>query len=101
MLDLYPLEYKKILPEDKLILQNNNPPETIIEFFKDQKNLEKINCFSDEGKGWDKSVTELIDNKLYIKFRDKFYFRRGRINCSLNDDIGWRWLGMQFSIKQN
>ena len=101
LLDLYPLEYKKILPEDKLILQNNNPPETIIEFFKYQKNLEKINCFSDEGKGWDKSVTELIDNKLYIKFRDKFNFRRGRINCSLNDDIGWRWLGMQFSIKQN
>ena len=101
LLDLYPLEYKKILPEDKLILQNNNPPETIIEFFKDQKNLEKINCFSDEGKGWDKSATELIDNKLYIKFRDKFNFRRGRINCSLNDDIGWRWLGMQFSIKKN
>ena len=101
LLDLYPLEYKKILPEDKLILQNNNPPETIIEFFDEQKNLEQINCFSDEGKGWDKSVTELIDNKLYIKFRDKFNFRRGRINCSLNDDIGWRWLGMQFSIKQN
>ena len=101
LLDLYPLEYKKILPEDKLILQNNNPPETIIEFFKDQKNLEKINCFSDEGKGWDKSETELIDNMLYIKFRDKFNFRRGRINCSLNDDIGWRWLGLQFSIKQN
>ena len=101
LLDLYPLEYKKILPEDKLILQNNNPPETIIEFFDEQKNLEQINCFSDEGKGWDKSVTELIDNKLYIKFRDKFNFRRGRINCSLNDDIGWRWLGMQFSIRQN
>ena len=101
LLDLYPLEYKKILPEDKLILQNNNPPETIIEFFDEQKNLEQINCFSDEGKGWDKSVTELIDNKLYIKFRDKFNFRRGRINCSLNDDIGWRWLGMQFSIKKN
>ena len=101
LLDLYPLEYKKILPEDKLILQNDNPPETIIEFFDEQKNLEQINCFSDEGKGWDKSVTELIDNKLYIKFRDKFNFRRGRINCSLNDDIGWRWLGMQFSIRQN
>ena len=101
LLVLYPLEYKKILPEDKLILQNDNPPETIIEFFDEQKNLEQINCFSDEGKGWDKSVTELIDNKLYIKFRDKFNFRRGRINCSLNDDIGWRWLGMQFSIKQN
>jgi len=101
LLNLYPLEYKKILPEDKLILQNDNPPETIIEFFDEQKNLEQINCFSDEGNGWDKSVTELINNKLYIKYRDKFNFRRGRINCSLNDDIGWRWLGMQFSIKQN
>ena len=101
LINLYPLEYRKLLPEDKFILQNNNPPETIIEFFDEQKNLKQINCFSDEGKGWDKSITELIDNKLYIKFRDKFTFRRGRVNCSLNDDVGWRWLGIQFSIKQN
>ena len=100
LIDLLPLQYKSITPKDKYIL-NNNPPKLVVEFFKNQKNLNKINCFSDEGKGWDKSVTELIDNKLYIKFRDKFNFRRGRINCSLNDDIGWRWLGMQFSIKQN
>ena len=101
LISLNPLEYNKIIPEDKLILQKNNPPETIIEFFEDQKNLNNINCFSDEGDGWDKSNTELIDKKLYIKFRDKFNFRRGRINCSLNDDIGWRWLGIQFSIEQN
>jgi len=101
LINLYPLEYKKILPEDKFILQNNNPPETIIEFFDEQKNLNQLNCFSDEGKGWDKSITKLIDNKLYIQFRDKFTFRRGRINCSLKDDIGWRWFGIQFSIKQN
>ena len=101
LINLFPLEYRKLLPEDKFILQNNNPPETIIEFFNEQKNLKQINCFSDEGKGWDKSITELIDNKLYIKFRDKFTFRRGRINCSLKDDIGWRWFGIQFSIKQN
>ncbi len=101
LLNLSPLEYKNLFPEDKLINKNNNPPEMFIEFFKNQKNLDKINCFSDEGNGWDKSNTELIDNKLYIKFRDKFSFRRGRINCSLNDDDGWRWLGIQFSIKQN
>ena len=52
-------------------------------------------------ESYKKLDTQLIDNKLYIKFRDKFNFRRGRVNCSLNDDIGWRWLGMQFSIKQN
>ena len=101
LLNLYPLEYKNIIPEDKYVLQNNNPPKTIIEFFEEQKNLEKINCFSDEGNKWDKSIINLEENKLYIEFREKFSFRRGRINCSLNDDIGWRWLGIQFSIEQN
>ncbi len=101
LLNLSPLEYKNIIPKDKYILQDNNPPKTIIEFFEEQKNLDRINCFSDEGNKWDKSKINLIENKLYIKFRDKFNFRRGRINCSLNDDIGWRWLGIQFSIKQN
>ena len=43
----------------------------------------------------------IVENKLYIEFREKFSFRRGRINCSLHDDIGWRWLGIQFSIEQN
>ena len=99
LLNLSPLEYKNFVPEDKYILKSNNPPETIIEFFDDQKNLDKINCFSDEGKGWDKSKTKLVKNKLYIEFRDKFFFRRGRINCSLNDDSGWRWLGIQYSIE--
>jgi len=101
LLNLYPLEYKRIVPEDKYILQNDNPPKTIIEFFEEQKNLDKINCFSDEGNNWDKSKINLVENKLYIEFREKFSFRRGRINCSLNDDIGWRWLGIQFSIEQN
>jgi len=100
LINLFPFEYKNILPEDKYILKNQNPPKTIIEFFKEQKNLEKINCFSDEGSKWDKSKINLIENKLYIEYRDKFSFRRGRINCSLNDDIGWRWFGIQFSIKQ-
>ncbi len=101
LINLFPFEYKKIIPEDKYIAKNNNPPELIIEFFEDQKNLGKINCFSDEGNGWDKSKLNLVKNKLYIKFRDKFNFRRGRINCSLNDNIGWRWFGVQFSIEQN
>ena len=101
LINLFPLEYKNIIPEDKYILQSNNPPKTIVEFFDEQKNLEKISCFSDEGNKWDKSQLKLVENKLYIKFRDKFNFRRGRVNCSLNDDIGWRWFGIQFSIEQN
>ncbi len=101
LINLYPLEYKNITPEDKYILQNKNPPKAIIEFFDKQKNLDKINCFSDEGGKWDKSQLKFIENKLYIEFREKFNFRRGRVNCSLNDDIGWRWFGVQFSIEQN
>ena len=100
IINLYPLEYKSIKPEDKYVLLNNNPPNLIIEFFDNQKNLENINCFSDEGSGWDKSKIELKKNRLYFNFRDKFTFRRGRINCSLKDDIGWRWLGLQFSLEQ-
>jgi peptidoglycan/xylan/chitin deacetylase (PgdA/CDA1 family) len=101
ILNLSPLEYKNIFPEDKYITQNNNPPKAIIEFFDEQKNLDKINCFSDEGKSWDKSNIKIIKNKLYIEFKNKFTFRRGRVNCSLKDYNVWRWLGIQFSIEQN
>tara|TARA_B100001996_G_scaffold341668_1_gene295856 strand:- start:57 stop:689 length:633 start_codon:yes stop_codon:yes gene_type:complete len=97
LINLYPLQYKNIQPADKFI--TNNPPKMIIEFFNEQKNLENINCFSNEGNKWEKSKTEFENNKLFIKFRDKFIFRRGRVNCSLNDELGWRWLGVQFSIK--
>jgi len=100
LIDLLPLQYKSITPKDKYIL-NNNPPKLVIEFFKNQKNLNKINCFSDEGNKWEKSNIKIIDNKLFVNFRENFLFRRGRINCSLNDNEGWRWLGLQFSVKLN
>jgi len=98
LIDLLPLQYKSIMPEDKYVV-NNNPPKLIIEFFNSQKNLNKINCFSDEGNKWEKSNIKIVDNKLIVNFREKFLFRRGRINCSLNDNEGWRWLGLQFSVK--
>ena len=100
IIDLLPLEYKKITPEDKYIT-NNNPPKLEITFFEDQKNLENINCFSDEGNNWKKTKIKFQKNKLLIDFSDKFLFRRGRINCSLNDKEGWRWFGLQFSVKLN
>ena len=40
-------------------------------------------------------------NILSINFREKFLFRRGRVNCSLNDNGVWRWFGVQFSVKQD
>ena len=100
LIDLLPLQYKSIIPEDKYVI-NNNPPKLVIEFFNNQKNLNKINCFSDEGNKWEKSNIKIVDNKLIVNFRENFLFRRGRINCSLNDNEGWRWFGLQFSVKLN
>ena len=101
LIKLLPLQYINIEPEDKLLTINNNPPKMKVNFFKEQKNLELINCFSNEGNEWKKSEIKLINNKLIVNFRDKFLFRRGRINCSLKDKEGWRWFGTQFSIKEN
>ena len=64
------------------------------------KNLKNINCFSNEGNQWRDSLMKFEENVLKINFREKFLFRRGRVNCSLNDDKGWRWFGIQFTIEQ-
>ena len=101
LLNLLPLQYKIITPEEKFITNQNNPPEMIVEFFNEQENLNLINCFSNEGNKWDKSEIKLDKKKLVVKFREKFLFRRGRINCSLNDSDGWRWFGIKFSIEKN
>ena len=100
LINLHPLQFKNLYPNDKY-LTNNNPPKFSVEFFNEQKNLNNINCFSDEGDVWKKSNIHINKNILSIKFREKFIFRRGRINCSLNDNGVWRWFGVQFSIKQN
>ncbi len=99
LIKLLPLQYKSLLPEDKYI-NENNPPKMSIEFFKNQKNLKNINCFSDEGNEWHKTKLELKNQIIFMKFNEKFTFRRGRINCSLKDESGWRWLGMQFTINK-
>ena len=101
IINSYPLEYKKLLPSEKKLDNSNNPPKFSIEFFENQKNLEKINCYSNEGDNWEKSNIKMTNNILSINFRDSFKPRRGRINCSLNDDGKWRWLGVQFIIRPN
>ncbi len=97
IVNLLPFQYKKVIPEEKMI-DDNNPPMMKVEFFKDQI-IDNMNCFSNEGNGWDNSILELEDNILKVKFRDKFKSRRGRINCSIKDDEGWRWFGVQFVLK--
>ncbi len=97
----YPLEYKSLLPEEKELSKFNNPPSFSVEFFQNQKNIEKINCYSNEGNKWEKSDIILNNNVLSIKFREAFLPRRGRVNCSLNDNGKWRWFGTQFIITNN
>ena len=101
IINYFPLEYKEIFPEEKYLSQENNPPKFKVKFFKEQKNLDNINCYSNEGNKWEKSKTNFSNYTLTIKFREPFVPRRGRINCSLNDNGKWRWFGIQFPIKEN
>tara|TARA_Y100000992_G_scaffold293533_1_gene252254 strand:+ start:597 stop:1520 length:924 start_codon:yes stop_codon:yes gene_type:complete len=97
----YPLEYKKLNPLNKKISKKDNPPNFSVEFFDNQKNIKNITCYSNEGDKWEKSNTQFKKNILKITFREPFLPRRGRINCSLNDDGKWRWFGTQFIIIEN
>ena len=36
LINLLPIQYKDLIPEDKFLLESNNPPSLIIEFFKEQ-----------------------------------------------------------------
>ena len=98
LIKLRPLEYKNINIRDNFIKNSENPPDLTIEFFDDQKYISNINCYSDEGDGWHQTNIEIIQQKLKVNFSEKFNFRRGRINCSLNYDNHWKWLGLQFSV---
>ncbi len=96
-----PLEYKSLKPEEKKLDSLNNPPKFIVEFFDEQKNIKNITCYSNDGGNWKKSNLEFNENTLMINFEGPFIPRRGRVNCSLNDNGKWRWFGTQFVIKKN
>ena len=101
IINSFPLEYEHLLPLEKKLSVENNPPNLQVKFFKEQKNLSNINCYSNEGNVWERSKTNFANNSLTIEFREAFKPRRGRINCSLNDNGKWRWFGVQFPIKEN
>ncbi len=101
IINYFPLEYKKLYPEEKQLFKETNPPNFKVEFFKEQKNLNNINCYSNEGDVWKKSNINISNQTLTMDFREPFNPRRGRINCSLNDNGKWRWFGIQFPIKKN
>ncbi len=99
IINYFPLEYKNLEPEEKKLSKENNPPKFRVKFFNDQRNIENINCYSNEGDKWMKSKIKLVDKELTIEFREPFLPRRGRINCSVNDNGKWRWFGTQFIIR--
>ena len=102
LINYNPLEYKNLKPEEKKIIDYENPPKLEIEFFNEQKNIENITCYSNDGGNWKKSNLNFQKKILTINFEEKFLPRRGRINCSLNDNGKWRWFGTQFTvIKKN
>ena len=95
-----PFKYKKIIPEEKYLLIEKNPPKVKIQFYENIKNLKLINCYSNEGGKWRQSkITFISENLLEVLISEKFIGERGRINCSLRESSGfWRWLGIQFVI---
>ena len=97
-----PFKYENIYPKQKYLLDSKNPPKVKIEFYKNTKNLNNINCFSNEGNRWRNSnISFLEEHILEIKIDEKFIGERGRINCSLKESNGyWRWLGVQFVIAE-
>ena len=99
IISYHPLEYKILKPEEKMINQKSNPPQLTVEFFNEQKNIKNINCYSNDGGNWKKPDLIFKNNILIINFKEKFLPRRGRVNCSLNDEGKWRWFGTQFTVK--
>ncbi|MBD1164263.1 polysaccharide deacetylase family protein [Pelagibacterales bacterium SAG-MED13] len=99
IVNYFPLEYRSLMPEEKKLKKENNPPRFLVKFFKDQKNLDRISCYSNEGGIWEKSKIRFNNLELTIEFREPFVPRRGRINCSLHDGNKWRWFGTQFTVR--
>ncbi len=96
-----PLEYRNLSPEEKKLDETNNPPLVVVEFFSEQDNINNITCYSNDGGSWGEPNLYFENNFLKIKFEEKFLPRRGRINCSLNDNGQWRWFGTQFTVIKN
>ncbi len=102
ILKTLPFPFKSIEPKNRYISDKNNPPDVNIQFYDNLKNLRNINCFSNEEDKWRKSNINFTSNyNLNVKLGGKFITERGRINCSLREANGfYRWLGIQFVIKE-
>ncbi len=97
-----PFKYKKILPEEKYINSDSNPPIVTVELINKNEKIKSITCYSNEENIWRKSeLTFKNDNQIMINLQGKFTTERGRINCSQQEPGGfWRWFGIQFVIAE-
>ena len=102
LLKTLPFPYKNITPENRYLKESENPPAVKIKFFDDLINIKNINCYSNEGNIWRKSEIKFLSmHELSVVLKEKFVSERGRINCSLRENNGkWRWLGIQYVIKE-
>ena len=102
ILKTLPFKYEEITPKEKYINNSTNPPDVRIKFYKNIKNINLISCYSNEDNEWRKSNIKFINEyEVQILLEGKFTTERGRINCSLQDNGFWRWLGIQFVVAEN
>ena len=109
VINLLPFYYKDIFPKERYLTDKNNPPNLNIKFFPEQKNIQRMTCYSNQGNKWrllsfnNNLITggPEVYQILLNQFPEKFTTERGRVNCSLNDTDGWRWFGIQFVISKN
>ena len=85
----------------KKINDKINPQQLTVKFFNEQQNIRNITCYSNDGGEWKKPELIFEGNNMIVNFNEKLIPRRGRINCSLNDNGKWRWFGTQFTIVKN
>ena len=75
LINLLPIQYKNLKPENKFLHDSDNPPMMSIEFLR-VKNINSINCFSNEGGNWKDTKLNYQDNKIEVIFTEKFLPRR-------------------------
>ena len=102
IINTLPFPYKNITPENRYLINDENPPEVNIKFYDNLIDIKNITCYSNEGNKWRRSEIKFLNkSEILILISEKFTTERGRINCSLLGNNGkWRWLGIQYVIAE-
>ena len=81
--------YKSIQPEERYISDKNNPPKVSIQFYDNLKNLNNINCFSNEEDKWRNSKIKFDSKNNYLskKGYPNGYFPESSEGISMPSDV--------------